>query len=75
MVECEYCGKKLLPRSLVVHQKYFCGPDAVRTAKLAMQEKKQNVANEKAMRTLKIKQGKRVMWLSCCQHLVISTVS
>ncbi|ACO62624.1 SNF2 super family [Micromonas commoda] len=58
MVECEYCGKKLLPRSLVVHQKYFCGPDAVRTAKLAMREKKQNVANEKAMRTLKIKQGK-----------------
>ena len=35
MVECGYCGKKLLPRSLIVHQKYFCGPDAVRTAKLA----------------------------------------
>ena len=58
MVSCEYCGKKLLPRSLVVHKKYFCGPDAVRTAKLAMREKKQNVANEKAMRTLKIKKGK-----------------
>ena len=58
MVACEYCGKKLLPRSLVTHKKYFCGPDAVRTAKLAKREKKRDVANEKAMRTLKIKSGK-----------------
>ena len=53
-----YCNKKLLPRSLVPHQMYFCGPDAVRTAKLAKRETKQDLANEKAMRTLKIKKGK-----------------
>ena len=50
--------KKLLPRSPWTHKKYFCGPDAVRTAKLAKREKKRDVANEKAMRTLKIKSGK-----------------
>ena len=57
MVQCRWCAKKLLPRSLVTHQKYFCGPDAVRTAKLAKREKKQDAANEKAMRTLRIKKG------------------
>jgi DNA repair protein RAD16 len=30
-VACEYCGRKLLPKSLAVHLNYFCGPDAVRT--------------------------------------------
>ena len=49
--------EKLLPRSLVTHLKYFCGPDAVRTAKLAKREKTRDVANEKAMRTLRIKKG------------------
>jgi DNA repair protein RAD16 len=43
MVECQYCNKKLLPRSLVPHQMYFCGPDAVRTAKLAKRETKQDL--------------------------------
>ena len=57
MVPCRWCGKKLLPRSLVTHLKYFCGPDAVRTAKLAKREKTRDVANEKAMRTLRIKKG------------------
>ena len=37
-VPCEYCGKKLLPRSLVWHNKYFCGPDAHRTLKQSKQE-------------------------------------
>ena len=58
LVSCEYCGKKMLPRSMITHKKYFCGPDAVRTAKLAKREKKRDVANEKAMRTLRIKKGK-----------------
>mgnify|MGYP006075928877 FL=1 len=56
-VPCKWCAKKLLPRSLVTHLKYFCGPDAVRSAKLAKRETKQDAANEKAMRTLRIKKG------------------
>jgi DNA repair protein RAD16 len=43
---------------MISHKKYFCGPEAVRTAKLAKREVNRDVANEKAMRTLKIKSGK-----------------
>merc|ERR1719238_429274 len=39
-VQCKYCGKLFLPDKLKVHQKYFCGPNAERTAKLQKQEKK-----------------------------------
>ncbi|QDZ23350.1 ATP-dependent helicase [Chloropicon primus] len=54
-VKCEYCGKMLLPRTLYVHQRYFCGPDAVKTERLLKREKKQKETNEKAMQTLRIK--------------------
>ena len=54
-VGCEYCGKRLLPRTLIVHQHYFCGPQAVRSEKLRKRQRKQDDANEKAMRTLRIK--------------------
>ena len=54
-VQCQYCQKMFLPRTLITHLKYFCGPEAEKTAKLKLREKKQKVANEKAMRTLKIK--------------------
>ena len=54
-VKCEYCGKMLLPRTLYVHQRYFCGPDAVKTERLLKREKKQKETNEKAMETLRIK--------------------
>jgi len=57
MVACQWCGKKYLPRSMKVHLKYFCGPDAVRSEKLARREVTRDTANEKAMRTLKIKEG------------------
>ena len=57
MVVCQWCAKKYLPRSMKVHLKYFCGPDAVRSEKLARREVTRDTANEKAMRTLKIKQG------------------
>jgi len=57
MVACEWCGKKYLPRSMKVHLKYFCGPEAVRSDKLARREVTRDTANEKAMRTLKIKPG------------------
>ena len=54
-VPCKYCGKKLLPRSLVWHNKYFCGPDAVRTTKQSKTEKTaKKEATLKAMQTLKI---------------------
>lgn len=47
---------------MIVHNAYFCGPAAKRTEKLELREKKrqstQQIANEKAMRTLKIKPGR-----------------
>ncbi|CAG9472593.1 unnamed protein product [Plasmodium vivax] len=39
-VSCEYCGRLYLPSTLVIHKKYFCGPDAVRTEKLKKRKKK-----------------------------------
>ncbi|KJP87577.1 hypothetical protein AK88_02745 [Plasmodium fragile] len=39
-VSCEYCGRLYLPNTLVIHKKYFCGPDAVRTEKLKKRKKK-----------------------------------
>lgn len=54
-VSCQYCSRKLLPRSLVWHNKYFCGPDASRTLKQSKQEQsKRKEATLKAMKTLKI---------------------
>ena len=54
-VACEYCSKRLLPRSLQWHNKYFCGPDAHRTLKQAKQEQsKRKETTLKAMQTLKI---------------------
>lgn len=38
--KCQYCGKLFHPPSLVFHQKYYCGPDAIRTTKQAKQTKK-----------------------------------
>ena len=53
-VTCGYCAKRMLPRKLVVHLRYFCGPDAERSEKLRKRDRNQDVANEKAMATLKI---------------------
>ncbi|GAW83872.1 DNA repair protein rhp16 [Plasmodium gonderi] len=39
-ISCEYCGRLYLPSTLVIHKKYFCGPDAVRTEKLKKRKKK-----------------------------------
>ena len=54
-VQCKFCGRMFLPRSLIPHLKYFCGPMAKRTERLEKREVKRKVANEKAMRTLRIK--------------------
>lgn len=32
-VACAYCDRKFLPRTLVQHNRYFCGPDSRRTAR------------------------------------------
>jgi len=58
-VACKYCGKKLLPRKLILHNQYFCGPNAKRTKKLALRDKKEEHAKkrkamDKAMATLNI---------------------
>lgn len=37
---CKYCGKKYMPKALEVHNTYFCGPEAARSARQNMREKK-----------------------------------
>ncbi|KAH9259092.1 hypothetical protein BASA81_002712 [Batrachochytrium salamandrivorans] len=53
-VECVYCQRKFLKRKLGSHLKYFCGPDAVKTARLQRQEKNREEGTKKAMHTLRI---------------------
>lgn len=38
--KCERCGKLLHERSLILHQNYFCGPNARRTSKQSKQQRK-----------------------------------
>ena len=38
--KCPYCGKLFYQNKLSYHQRYFCGPDAVRTEKQSKQMKK-----------------------------------
>lgn len=38
-VPCPYCGLYFIPRQLIVHNKYFCGPRASRTMKQALRER------------------------------------
>mmetsp|Transcript_31228 Transcript_31228/g.50098 ORF Transcript_31228/g.50098 Transcript_31228/m.50098 type:complete len:1402 (+) Transcript_31228:1890-6095(+) len=63
-VPCEYCSKMFLPRKLRMHNMYFCGPNAIRTVKLALrdkknEEKKRQSTVDKAMDTLGIGKEKR----------------
>nr|GMC88267.1 DNA repair protein RAD16-like [Ipomoea batatas] len=37
---CEWCGKALYEKKMAQHRKYYCGPDATRTAKQSKQQKK-----------------------------------
>src|SRR5690606_24364223 len=53
-VPCEYCGRMFLARKLGPHHKYFCGPEAQRTARLAKTERKRHETTQKAMVTLRI---------------------
>lgn len=56
-VPCAYCGGLFLPRRLRVHNKYYCGPAAKRTAKQMKQEKKSHKQQSKAV----IKKGLRTL--------------
>lgn len=38
--KCQWCGKSFYEQKLSFHQKYFCGPDAVKTAKQSKQKSK-----------------------------------
>lgn len=53
-VACKWCKKLFMPEKLIFHQKYFCGPDAVRTAKQQKTDKKFQDAAKKAMTNMGI---------------------
>ena len=59
-VSCEYCNKLYLPRKLILHNQYFCGPNSMRTQKQQKTErtKTKKAALEKAKVTLKITKKK-----------------
>ncbi|XP_027061405.1 DNA repair protein RAD16-like isoform X1 [Coffea arabica] len=40
--KCQWCGKLLYEHKMSVHLKYFCGPDAIKTAKLSKQQRKKS---------------------------------
>jgi DNA repair protein RAD16 len=55
-VPCKWCKKLFLPEKLAFHQKYFCGPDAVRTLKQQKTQRKDKDAALKGMATMGIGQ-------------------
>ncbi|KAK4372724.1 hypothetical protein RND71_008108 [Anisodus tanguticus] len=40
--KCQWCGKPFYEQKLSVHQKYFCGPDAVKTVNQSKQQSKKS---------------------------------
>ncbi|KAK9828076.1 hypothetical protein WJX81_000538 [Elliptochloris bilobata] len=46
-VPCGYCGKKFYPERLKVHLRFFCGPNAHKSAALAKQQKKRPRGDQK----------------------------
>ncbi|CDJ61427.1 SNF2/RAD54 helicase family protein, putative [Eimeria maxima] len=53
-VSCKYCGRLFMRDKLFIHQKYFCGPDAQRTAKQRLTERKVDEGTKRAMVSLNI---------------------
>lgn len=41
----QYCGRLFLPEKLKFHQRYFCGPEAGRTARQQKTQKKNKEAS------------------------------
>ncbi|KAL1209582.1 Helicase-like transcription factor CHR28 [Cardamine amara subsp. amara] len=44
-VQCAYCSKSFYPKTLKIHNQYFCGPWAVKTAKQSKQKKKDSTVS------------------------------
>ncbi|KAL3509806.1 hypothetical protein ACH5RR_029207 [Cinchona calisaya] len=40
--KCQWCGKLLYEQKMFVHLKYFCGPDAIKTANQSKQKRKKS---------------------------------
>ncbi|KEG11426.1 putative DNA repair protein [Trypanosoma grayi] len=63
--KCPYCEQFFLPRQLVVHNRYFCGPQAKKTAKQRKREKGENgevfPSNRKVQSKETIKKGLRTL--------------
>ncbi|KAL7000079.1 hypothetical protein U1Q18_001229 [Sarracenia purpurea var. burkii] len=38
--KCQWCGKLFYERKMSIHLRYFCGPDAIKTAKQSKQQRK-----------------------------------
>jgi len=55
-VPCKHCKKLFSTEKLAFHQKYFCGPDAIKTLKQQKTQKKDKQAALKGMATLGIGQ-------------------
>lgn len=51
---CKYCGKFFMPEKLAFHQRYFCGPNAERTAKQKKTQMKDQDAAQKAIKSMGI---------------------
>lgn len=64
--KCVYCGNSFYEKKLTVHLKYFCGPDANRTAKQSKQAKKKlkTVPSASKQKTESDKDKSRPMELS-----------
>ena len=45
-VKCKYCGKTFFPEKLEIHWRYFCGPDAKRTAAQSLTERHDEAGDE-----------------------------
>lgn len=59
---CPYCKKKYFPPQMAIHHKFFCGPNAKKSAALAKQQKKrpgESGGGGKAKTKAKTKGGKR----------------
>ncbi|CBH16960.1 DNA repair protein, putative [Trypanosoma brucei gambiense DAL972] len=55
-VPCPYCQQLYLPRQLVVHNRYFCGPHAKKTSKQAKREKRQGGTGSSPTRKVQAKE-------------------
>ncbi|CAN6457458.1 unnamed protein product [Victoria cruziana] len=46
--KCIWCGKLFYHKRMIVHLRYFCGPDARKTTKQSKQERKKNIRQSKS---------------------------